>query len=200
MAPPRSPSEGGQRSRGRVEAADPHLQALLSEETEPGQEQTADASPRPPPPWLHNPAPTLRTHFGLLYLQQAPQPCTGRLVCPGLFLPEVPHVAGLLLGSSAGCQSACLVYPEGPSAQKGCTGAERPAFDLLTSHMERWLRASAERVCARERPEMQSAKQGFGKRFREGVLGFCSKGKLNGRGWSRVSPGEPRQGESLQHP
>lgn len=50
--PPRSPSEGGQRSpRPSVEAASPHLPALLSEETEPGQGQTADAaSPRPPPP------------------------------------------------------------------------------------------------------------------------------------------------------
>ena len=48
-------------------------------------------------------------------------------------------------------QPACFT-PEGPFTQKGLTRVERPTFDLLTSHMERWLGA---RIYTQKKPEMQ---------------------------------------------
>lgn len=145
--PPRSPSEGRQRSlKPSPEAATPHLPTLLSEETEPEQSrqgQTADAaSPPATSTWLHA-APKLQTRFRLLYLQQAPLPCAGRpLSAPGLVPSRVtpPRQACCWAALPAVGQPACFI-PEGSFTQGGLAGAER-----LPSHVKSQLGASIARV------------------------------------------------------
>ena len=174
MTPPRSPSKGRQRSlKPSLEATTPHLPALLSEETETEQSkqgQTANAaSPPATSAWLHA-APALKTHFRLLYLQQAPLPCAGRpLSAPGLVPPRgAPRggpVAGQLSWLSVNLPALPLKVLLHKKASPGQNGPPL-ICSLLT-----WKDGSGRASTLRKSLKCKSAgKQGFGKRSREGTI------------------------------